>query len=143
MNNDLKSKYGIDEPVIGLCGLNPHAGEGGHIGREELEIISPAADQVRETGIKVTGPLSADTIFSPSLRKNFDVVLSMYHDQGLTALKAVGFGSAVNVTLGLPLIRTSVDHGTASDLAGTGKSDSSSLKAAVSLATRLSTKNCE
>jgi 4-hydroxythreonine-4-phosphate dehydrogenase len=114
-----------------VCGLNPHAGEGGHLGREEIEIIEPTLNKLREKGINLIGPLPADTLFTPKYLDHADAVLAMYHDQGLPVLKYKGFGQAVNVTLGLPIIRTSVDHGTALDLAGTGKADLGSLRTAL------------
>ena len=136
LNDDLKSKFGIQKPEIVVCGLNPHAGEGGHLGTEDREIIQPAIDQCAAAGMQVRGPLPADTAFTPAAGKA-DAVLAMYHDQGLPVIKYAGFGNAVNVTLGLPIIRTSVDHGTALDLAGTGTADTGSLLAAVSLAAEL------
>ena len=120
-------------PEIVVCGLNPHAGEKGLLGSEEIDFISPAIDQLREQGLNLRGPLPADTAFTPATGHK-DAVLTMYHDQGLPVLKYAGFGKAVNVTLGLPIIRTSVDHGTAFDIAGQGKADSGSLFAAVALA---------
>ena len=131
LDHDLKTKYAIKEPKIYVCGLNPHAGEGGHMGREEIEIIEPTLDKLRQQGIHLTGPLPADTLFQSKYLSDADVVLAMYHDQGLPVLKYKGFGKAVNITLGLPFIRTSVDHGTALDLAGTGKADSGSLLCAI------------
>jgi len=131
LNNELKAKYNINTPNIYVCGLNPHAGEGGHMGREEIEIIEPTLDKLRAQGITLTGPLPADTLFQDKYLQQADAVLAMYHDQGLPVLKYKGFGQSVNITLGLPFIRTSVDHGTALDLAGTGKADSSSLLCAV------------
>lgn len=133
LNADLKDKFGIDEPDIVVCGLNPHAGEGGHLGREEIEFIAPVLDELRAAGLRLRGPLPADTAFTPAAGHK-DAVLAMYHDQGLPVLKYAGFGHAVNVTLGLPIIRTSVDHGTAFDIAGTGSADPGSLLAAVELA---------
>lgn len=127
----LVTRFGIPSPRILLAGLNPHAGEGGHLGREELEIIEPAAAGLRAGGIDVAGPLPADTLFTPSRLEAADAVVCMYHDQGLPVLKALGFGEAVNITLGLPIVRTSVDHGTALDLAGTGRADPGSLRAAL------------
>ncbi len=132
VNNDLKQWFGIKHPKILVCGLNPHAGEQGHLGMEEIEIIEPALKALE--GINIQGPLPADTIFTQDWLSKADVVVSMFHDQGLPALKALGFGETVNVTLGLPIIRTSVDHGTALDLAGTGKASHSSLMAAVKMA---------
>jgi 4-hydroxythreonine-4-phosphate dehydrogenase len=134
LNHDLISKFGIDKPRIGVCGLNPHAGEQGHLGKEEIEIIEPTLNDLKKSGINVTGPFPADTIFTPKQLQLVDAVLAMYHDQGLPTLKHISFGNAVNTTLGLPIVRTSVDHGTALDLAGTGKSDAGSLLAAVQLA---------
>ena len=134
LHQDLISKFGIDNPRIGVCGLNPHAGEQGHLGSEEIEIIEPTLNDLKKSGINVTGPFPADTIFTPKQLQLVDAVLAMYHDQGLPTLKYIGFGNAVNTTLGLPIVRTSVDHGTALDLAGTGRSDAGSLKAAIALA---------
>lgn len=131
LNAELITKYGIKQPTIYVCGLNPHAGEGGHMGREEIDIIEPALDKLRAQGIKLVGPLPADTLFQEKYLQDADAVLAMYHDQGLPVLKYKGFGQSVNITLGLPFIRTSVDHGTALDLAGTGKADSGSLLCAV------------
>ena len=133
LHQDLRSKFGIDEPDIVVCGLNPHAGEGGHLGNEEDELIKPTMNKLRSEGIRLRGPLPADTAFTPAAG-HADAVLAMYHDQGLPVLKYASFGHAVNVTLGLPIIRTSVDHGTAFDIAGTGKADPGSLMAAVELA---------
>jgi len=129
--SDLQSKYGIAEPRILVCGLNPHAGENGHMGMEEIEIIEPVLNSFREDGMSLTGPLPADTLFTPKYLDQADAVLAMYHDQGLPVLKHVGFGHAINITLGLPIIRTSVDHGTALDLAATSNIDSGSYKAAL------------
>ena len=134
---DLTARFGVPAPRIAVCGLNPHAGEGGHLGDEELRVIAPAIDRLRATGIHVSGPFPADTVFVPQVLAGYDAVLAMYHDQGLPVIKHVGFERAVNVTLGLPLIRTSPDHGTAFDLAGTGKADVASLAAAVQLASTL------
>lgn len=134
LDHDLRSKFGIAQPRILVCGLNPHAGEGGHLGREEIEIIEPALQQLRNEGINLIGPLPADTLFTPKHLEHCDAVLAMYHDQGLPVLKYKGFGAAVNITLGLPIIRTSVDHGTALDLAGSGKIDSGSLQVALQTA---------
>ena len=135
--DDLIGRFGIASPRVAVLGLNPHAGEGGHLGREEIDTIIPAIEQLRAAGFDLVGPLPADTAFLPSQLVRFDAVLAMYHDQGLPVLKHAGFGHAVNVTLGLPFIRTSVDHGTALDLAGTGKADASSLEAAARLALKL------
>ena len=131
LNDELVAKYAIEQPTIYVCGLNPHAGEGGHMGREEIEIIEPTLDKLRLQGINLVGPLPADTLFQDKYLQQADAVLAMYHDQGLPVLKYKGFGRSVNITLGLPFIRTSVDHGTALDLAGTGKADASSLHCAV------------
>jgi 4-hydroxythreonine-4-phosphate dehydrogenase len=130
----LRLQFGIERPRIGACGLNPHAGEHGHLGDEEIRIIGPALAQARALGIGVDGPHPADTLFLPRRLEGYDAVLAMYHDQGLPVLKHAGFGAAVNVTLGLPIIRTSVDHGTALDLAGSGRADAGSLRAALELA---------
>lgn len=134
LHTDLVSKFGIARPRILVCGLNPHAGEGGHLGREEIEVIEPALEALRHEGIDLVGPLPADTLFTPKHLDNCDAVLAMYHDQGLPVLKYKGFGAAVNVTLGLPIVRTSVDHGTALDLAGTGQVDTGSLQVALETA---------
>jgi 4-hydroxythreonine-4-phosphate dehydrogenase len=131
MHADLKSKFGFAQPRILVCGLNPHAGESGHMGREEIEIIEPLLKQLRAEGLDLVGPLPADTLFIPKHLEKADAVLAMYHDQGLPVLKHAGFGSAVNITLGLPIIRTSVDHGTALDLAGSDKIDTGSMNAAI------------
>ena len=133
LHADLRSKFGIESPEIVVCGLNPHAGEGGHLGFEDDAIIAPAIKELVQKGMNLRGPLPADTAFTPAAG-NKDAVLAMYHDQGLPVLKYAGFGHAVNVTLGLPIIRTSVDHGTAFDIAGTGKADAGSLIAAIELA---------
>ncbi|VVP98081.1 4-hydroxythreonine-4-phosphate dehydrogenase [Pseudomonas fluorescens] len=134
LHADLRDKFGIARPRILVCGLNPHAGESGHLGREEIEIIEPALERLRSEGIDLRGPLPADTLFTPKYLEHCDAVLAMYHDQGLPVLKFKGFGAALNVTLGLPIIRTSVDHGTALDLAGTGKVDTGSLQVALETA---------
>ena len=134
LRHDLQARFGIPEPHILVAGLNPHAGESGHLGREEIDIIMPTLDALRAQGMRLTGPLPADTLFNPATLKGADCVLAMYHDQGLPVLKYASFGSGVNVTLGLPIIRTSVDHGTALDLAGTGQIDSGSLLAAINMA---------
>jgi 4-hydroxythreonine-4-phosphate dehydrogenase len=131
---DLARYWGLPRARIGVCGLNPHAGEGGHLGDEEQRIIAPAIAQARALGLCVDGPIPADTVFVPRHLAAYDVVLAMYHDQGLPVLKHAGFGHAVNVTLGLPIVRTSVDHGTALDLAGTGRAEAGSLIAAIELA---------
>lgn len=134
---DLITKFAIQAPKILVCGLNPHAGEGGYLGREEIEVIEPVLAHYRAKGIDVGYALPADTLFQPKYLKDADAVLAMYHDQGLPVLKSQGFGEAVNITLGLPFIRTSVDHGTALDLAGSGQASSSSLKIATTLALQL------
>jgi 4-hydroxythreonine-4-phosphate dehydrogenase len=134
VTRDLARYWGLPRVRIGVCGLNPHAGEGGHLGDEEQRIIGPAIAQARALGLDVDGPIPADTLFVPRHLAAYDVVLAMYHDQGLPVLKHAGFGHAVNVTLGLPIVRTSVDHGTALDLAGTGRADAGSLIAAIELA---------
>ena len=138
LHADLVGKFGIARPRILVCGLNPHAGEGGHLGREEIEIIEPALARLRDEGIDLIGPLPADTLFTPKNLDHCDAVLAMYHDQGLPVLKYKGFGAAVNVTLGLPIVRTSVDHGTALDLAGTGQVDTGSLQVALETAYQMS-----
>lgn len=132
--HDLQTKFGIGAPKISVCGLNPHAGEDGHLGSEEQEIIIPVLQQLRAEGLHLWGPLPADTAFTTEALVEVDAVLTMYHDQGLPVLKARGFGQAVNVTLGLPIIRTSVDHGTALNLAGTGRARADSLQYAVQVA---------
>ena len=132
---ELRSRFGLPRPRIRVCGLNPHAGEGGHLGREEIEVIEPALEAVRRReNAELTGPVPADTAFAPDRLADVDAVLTMYHDQGLPVLKHMGFGRSVNVTLGLPFIRTSVDHGTALELAGTGQADPGSLEAALEMA---------
>ena len=135
--HDLTHRFGVARPRILVAGLNPHAGESGHLGREEIEVISPVLDALRAQGMDLVGPLPADTLFHPERLKRSDAVLAMYHDQGLPVLKHASFGSGVNVTLGLPIVRTSVDHGTALDLAGTGRADVGSLVAAIELAHEL------
>jgi 4-hydroxythreonine-4-phosphate dehydrogenase len=137
MQRDLRGRFGLARPRIGVAGLNPHAGEGGHLGREEIEVIAPALAAARARGIDVEGPLPADTLFVPTVLSRFDAVLAMFHDQGLPVLKHASFGQGVNVTLGLPIVRTSVDHGTALDLAGKGAADAGSMKAALALAGEL------
>ncbi len=140
LDRDLRERFGIVAPRIAVLGLNPHAGEGGHMGREEIDTIIPVIEQLRAEGMNLIGPLPADTAFVPRHLEHFDGVLAMYHDQGLPVLKHAGFGHAINVTLGLPYIRTSVDHGTALDLAGTGRADPGSLRAALALAIELANK---
>jgi len=138
VHDDLSRRFGIPAPRIAVLGLNPHAGESGHLGREEIEVIEPVLEQLRAEGIDVRGPVPADTAFTPQfLAGGVDVVVAMYHDQGLPVIKHEGFGHTVNVTLGLPIIRTSVDHGTALSLARTGRADTGSLESAVSLAISL------
>jgi len=137
---DMQEKFGITNPKILICGLNPHAGEGGHLGHEEIDTIIPVLEQLKkEIGLNYLGPLPADTLFTPKYLDKADVVLAMYHDQGLPVLKYKGFGAAANITLGLPIIRTSVDHGTALDLAGTGKIDIGSLLTAIDYALAMQT----
>ena len=134
LEDDVRRLWGISRPRIAVCGLNPHAGESGHLGTEDRDVIAPAVQRARTRGMLVDGPIPADTVFVPRALSNYDVVLAMFHDQGLPVLKHAGFGNAVNVTLGLPIVRTSVDHGTALDLAGTGRADAGSLIAATRLA---------
>ena len=134
LHHDLRSKFGIAAPRILTAGLNPHAGEGGHLGHEETDTVIPALENLRAEGIDIRGPYPADTVFQPFMLKDADAVLAMYHDQGLPVLKYASFGKGVNITLGLPFVRTSVDHGTALDLAGTGKASSGSLIVAVETA---------
>ena len=134
LHRDLREKFGFAQPRIVVLGLNPHAGESGHLGREEIDVIEPCLEALRKEGMHLIGPLPADTAFTPKVLQHADAVLAMYHDQGLPVLKYQGFGRAVNITLGLPIIRTSVDHGTALDLAGTGKADGGSLQTALALA---------
>ncbi len=134
LHQDLQQKFGLANPHIFVCGLNPHAGESGHMGREEIDTIIPALDALRQQGMQLTGPLPADTLFQPKYLQHADAVLAMYHDQGLPVLKFQGFGRAVNITLGLPFIRTSVDHGTALELAGLGTAEPGSFITALNLA---------
>jgi len=138
LHDDLQKKFAIPNPHILVCGLNPHAGESGHMGHEEIDIIEPTLEKMRQQGLNITGPLPADTLFTHKYLDTADAVLAMYHDQGLPVLKYVGFGNAINITLGLPIIRTSVDHGTALDLAGTGKANTGSLLEAINLAIEIS-----
>ncbi|KRE88775.1 4-hydroxythreonine-4-phosphate dehydrogenase [Frateuria sp. Soil773] len=140
---ELRSKFGFAQPRIAVLGLNPHAGEGGHLGREEIDTIVPALERLRAEGMHLLGPLPADTAFVPAQRRHYDAVLAMYHDQGLPVLKSEAFDRTVNLTLGLPYVRTSVDHGTALDLAGTGKADPASLIAAANLALTLAARRRE
>ena len=137
LRHDLVERFGIDEPRVLVAGLNPHAGESGHLGREEIEVIAPVLESLRKAGHHLVGPLPADTLFNPDRLREADAVLAMYHDQGLPVLKHASFGTGVNVTLGLPFVRTSVDHGTALDLAGTGRAEVGSLLAAIELACEL------
>jgi 4-hydroxythreonine-4-phosphate dehydrogenase len=137
LHEGLSKNFDIENPIINVCGLNPHAGENGHLGREEIDSIIPALQALRSEGLRLIGPLSADTAFTPERLREADAVLAMYHDQGLPVLKHLGFGRAVNITLGLPIIRTSVDHGTALELAGTGMADSGSLQAALQVAVEI------
>jgi len=137
LQHDLQTSFGIEQPYILIAGLNPHAGEGGHMGREEIDTIIPVLDRLRQQGFNLSEPLPADTLFTDKLLKTADAVLAMYHDQGLPVLKYKGFGRAVNITLGMPIIRTSVDHGTALDLAGTGTADSGSLLTAIDYAANM------
>lgn len=132
LHHSLQTQFGIDEPRIGVCGLNPHAGENGHMGREEIEVITPVLEKLDH--MKLMGPLPADTIFAKHHREQFDAILAMYHDQGLAPLKALSFSESVNITLGLPFLRTSVDHGTALDIAGSGKASESSFLEAITMA---------
>ena len=134
IDHDLKHKYGIEKPKLLVCGLNPHAGEGGHLGMEEIEVINPALERLRQQGIDVVGALPADTLFTPRYLDDADIAVAMYHDQGLPVLKSQGFGEAANITLGLPIVRTSVDHGTAFDLAATGRAETGSLLTAIQVA---------
>lgn len=141
LNSEMKKYFAVKNPRILICGLNPHAGEDGHLGMEEIETLIPVINKLNNQGFNLKGPLPADTVFTQPYIEDADAILAMYHDQGLPVLKHVGFGAAVNVTLGLPFIRTSVDHGTAFDLAGTGKANSGSLKAAINMATQMAQQN--
>lgn len=143
LDADLRKFFGIARPRVLVAGLNPHAGEGGHLGREEIDIIEPTLDTLRAEGLTLTGPLPADTLFTPHWLDQADAVLAMYHDQGLPVLKYQGFGRAVNITLGLPIVRTSVDHGTALDLAGTGRADIGSLATAIRVGARMASSHRE
>ncbi|NLJ92759.1 MAG: 4-hydroxythreonine-4-phosphate dehydrogenase PdxA [Aeromonadales bacterium] len=143
LHAELKSKFALPQPRIYVCGLNPHAGEDGHLGREELEIIIPTLETLRAEGMDLVGPLSSDTVFQPKYMEDADAFLAMYHDQGLPVLKYIGFGQAVNITLGLPFIRTSVDHGTALELAGTDKIDAGSMLCALKQAIEMVEKSDE
>ena len=137
LHQDMQQKFNIADPLIHVCGLNPHAGESGHMGMEEIEVIEPLLNELRSEGFRLKGPLPADTALTPAGLEGADVTLAMYHDQGLSVLKYAGFGESVNITLGLPFIRVSVDHGTAVDLAGTGKASSGSMKAAIKQAMKM------
>ncbi len=138
LHAELKTRFGIESPHILVCGLNPHAGEDGHMGREEIDVISPTLNKLRDKGLRIIGPLPADTLFTPQHLEHADAAVAMFHDQGLPVLKYAGFGKAVNITLGLPIIRTSVDHGTALDKAGTGAINDGSLRAAIDMALLMS-----
>lgn len=137
LHHDLRTKFGINNPHVLVCGLNPHAGEGGHMGTEEIDTIIPVLEEMRAKGMNLNGPLPADTLFQPKYLDHADAVLAMYHDQGLPVLKYQGFGRGVNITLGLPFIRTSVDHGTALELAGQGKAEVGSFITALNLAIKM------
>jgi 4-hydroxythreonine-4-phosphate dehydrogenase len=139
LDHDLRQRFGLNNPKILICGLNPHAGENGHLGMEEIETIIPVIQQLATQGLNLHGPLPADTLFTAKYLQTADAVLAMYHDQGLPVLKHIGFGNAVNITLGLPIVRTSVDHGTALDLAGSGLADAGSLQYAVANAIAMTT----
>lgn len=141
VHTDLERHFSLDAPRIAVLGLNPHAGESGHLGREEIDVIQPVIRQLRTEGCDLRGPIPADTAFTPQFLATVDVLVAMYHDQGLPVIKHVGFGNAVNVTLGLPILRTSVDHGTALSLARTGRADSGSLRAALALAIDLASED--
>ncbi len=143
VHTDLRLKFGLRQPHIYVCGLNPHAGEDGHLGREEIDVIIPTLEKLRAENIRLTGPLPADTMFQPKYLDDADAVLAMYHDQGLPVLKYKGFGASVNITLGLPFIRTSVDHGTALDLAGTGQAEVGSFMLALEQAIELASNKHE
>lgn len=137
LDRDLRIRFDLPNPRILVCGLNPHAGESGHLGREEIEVIAPTLQRLRGEGLDLIGPAPADTAFTPHMLEQADAVLAMFHDQGLPVIKYAGFGDAVNITLGLPIVRTSVDHGTALSLAGTGRADAGSLVAAIQMALRM------
>jgi 4-hydroxythreonine-4-phosphate dehydrogenase len=134
VHTDLGRHFSLNQPRIAVLGLNPHAGEAGHLGREEIDVIEPVIEELKAEGLDLQGPVPADTAFTPRFLQSADVIVAMYHDQGLPVIKHAGFGNAVNVTLGLPILRTSVDHGTALSLARTGRADTGSLRAALSLA---------
>jgi 4-hydroxythreonine-4-phosphate dehydrogenase len=137
LDRDLRTRFDIAAPRILVCGLNPHAGESGHLGREEIEVIAPALERLRTEGLTLIGPAPADTAFTPHMLQRADAVLAMFHDQGLPVIKYAGFADAVNITLGLPIVRTSVDHGTALSLAGSGQADDRSLASAIEMALRM------
>jgi len=137
LDHDLRTRFGLSPARILVCGLNPHAGESGHLGREEIDVIAPTLDRLRKEGLTLIGPAPADTAFTPHMLEQADAVLAMFHDQGLPVIKYAGFGDVVNITLGLPIVRTSVDHGTALSLAGTGQADASSLITAIAMAQRM------
>jgi len=137
-DQSLRSLFRSKSPRLGICGLNPHAGESGYLGREEIEVLGPVIEKLRREGIDLSDPLPADTLLTPQRIADYDAIVAMYHDQGLPTLKYAGFGEAVNITLGLPFIRTSVDHGTAADLAGTGLASDQSLSRAIQMAAELS-----
>ena len=141
LHEGLRNQFNIPEPRILVCGLNPHAGEDGHLGRTEIDVISPVLEELRAQDFRLTGPVAADTAFTPARLRDIDAVLTMYHDQGLPVIKYAAFGETVNVTLGLPMVRTSVDHGTGLEIAGSGKADASSLAAAATLAEKLSARS--
>jgi 4-hydroxythreonine-4-phosphate dehydrogenase len=141
LERDLRERFGIAHPRILVAGLNPHAGESGHLGREEIEVIAPALQTLAGEGIAASGPFPADTLFTPQMLAGADAVVAMYHDQGLPVLKHASFGRGVNVTLGLPIVRTSVDHGTALDRAGSGAIDAGSLEEAIALAFELAARS--
>lgn len=143
LDQDLKRYFGLTNPRILVAGLNPHAGEGGHLGREEIDVIEPTLERLRADGLTLTGPLPADTLFTPHWLQQADAVLAMYHDQGLPVLKFQGFGRAVNITLGLPIVRTSVDHGTALDMAGSGRADAGSLHTAIQVGAQMAARRKE
>jgi len=143
LHHDLVNRFAIKTPRIAVCGLNPHAGEDGHLGKQEKTVLQPVIDRLRLSGLQVSDPMPADTVFTPDVRKHYDVIVGMYHDQGLPALKALGFGETVNITLGLPIIRTSVDHGTALALAGSGQASPSSLRAAIHVAMHMVQRACQ
>src|ERR1700674_2695396 len=137
VNFGVERHFSLGQPRIAVLGLNPHAGEAGHLGREEIDVIQPVIQELRAEGLNIQGPVPADTAFTPQFLQTADVIVAMYHDQGLPVIKHVGFGNAVNMTLGLPILRTSVDHGTALGLARTGKADTGSMSAALALAIEL------